>query len=136
MRFTSEFIEKTRVLSLATVGVSCFLYAGMGLMQGRPDPFFWWIPGALGLAAALVITLAALMAGRAAAGAATDELYRATSQRAAALAFWVSMALFVITALLPKFGIADRATSTAVLGTLMGGAYLALFVWLDWRASR
>jgi hypothetical protein len=46
------------------------------------------------------------------------------------------MALFVITALLPNFGLADRATSTAVLGTLMGGAYLALFVWLDWRASR
>lgn len=136
MKISSEIIEKTRSFSLAAAGVSCFAYAGMALFQGRPDPFLWWIPGAFGLGAAVLITLATFIAGRAATDAAMDELYHSTAQRAAAIAYWVSLALFVITALLAKFGIADRATSTAILGTLMGGSYLALFVWLDWRAGR
>lgn len=136
MKISAQSIEKTRFIALLVTSLACFAYAALALLQGRPDPMLWWIPGAFGLGAAALICAVALIAGRSAARAATDELYKATSQRAAASAYWLSLALFALVALLVAFGLADWNTAYAVLGTAMGGSYLALFVWLDWRAGR
>lgn len=134
--FSTQGIEKTRALALALTILACFSYAAMALVQGRPDPMFWWIPGAFGLGAAALIWAVAFTAGRSAVRAATDELYKATSRRAAAYAYWLSLALFALLAALVVLGLADWNTAYAVLGTTMGGSYLALFVWLDWRAGQ
>lgn len=48
----------------------------------------------------------------------------------------LSLALFALLAALVVLGLADWNTAYAVLGTTMGGSYLALFVWLDWRAGQ
>jgi len=136
MRISAQSIEKTRLIALLVTSLACFSYAALALVQGRPDPMLWWIPGAFGLGAAALICAVAFLAGRSAAEAATDELYKATSRRAASLAYWLSLAFFALVAALVAFGLADWNTAYAVLGTAMGGSYLALFVWLDWRAGR
>lgn len=133
MRIDSEMISRLRTGSLGLTGLACVGYAGLALVQGRPDPVWWWLPGGLGLLSALVIALAAFGAGRRAASEAMDELYQAVSHRAQRQAYWLSMAMFVIIAVLTGRDILDARTGFAVLGTLMGASFLLLFVWHDWR---
>lgn len=136
MTLKYETIEKTRAILLALTGLACALYAALAFFQGRPNPIYWWIPGAMGVCASLGITLMVFWAGKGAAEMAMDELYRSTTRRAAAGAYWLSLLLFVAMSLSVEGGLTDWPTSYAVLGTLMGASYLWLFVWFDWRAAR
>ena len=59
-------------MTLAITGLTCLAYAVLALLQVRPDPFPFWIPGILGIiSAALIFALAA--AGRKNAKHAFDE---------------------------------------------------------------
>lgn len=122
-----------RSLLLGLTGLSCVTYALLAVLQGRPDPVGWWIPGAVGACAAALIFLAAVMVGRRATQIAMDELHILVNQRAQRHAYWVCLGLFVGVILLAKTGIVDWNTGFAVLGTLMGASYPLLFVFYEWR---
>jgi hypothetical protein len=132
-RLGAETIARVRSLLLGLTGIACLAYAGLALWQDRPDPAFWWVPGVFGAASALAIFALALLAGPRAVQAATDEVHTAVSQRAQRQAYWVSMALFLLTALLASPGLLEWRTALAVLGALMGAAFPLLFVWHDVR---
>ena len=129
----SEGIAWVRTLSLGITGVACVLYALGVIVTGRPNPVPWYIPGAMGMASALLISLTAIWAGQRAAVAATDELYRMVRDRAERGAYWLSMALFVAVALSAGAGLIGWREGFVVLGCLMGASFLLLFVWHDLR---
>ena len=60
---TSDSLSSFRRIMFAITGLTCLVYAALALLQVRPDPFPFWIPGILGIiSAALIFALAA--AGR------------------------------------------------------------------------
>jgi hypothetical protein len=130
---TAERLAFLRVLLLGLTGLCCVGYAALALAQGRPDPVGWYIPGAVGAASAVLIALAALLAGRKQAGMASDDLYRHIRARAERQAYWVSMGLFGVAAVSCANGLIAWNTGFAAYGCLMGGAFLLLFVWHDLR---
>ena len=131
---TAGTLGLIRVTMLGLTGLLCLVYAALALWTGQPDPMAWYWPTAMGLASGVVITVSAVAAGRRRARAATDELYHLTNQRALAQAYWLSLGLFAVLALASSRGLVDWRTGFAVLGCLMGAAYLLLFVWHDLRA--
>lgn len=133
MRFTGETMATVRLVALGITGLACVTYAALALVADRPDPVGWYWPGLAGVLATLAITFSAVAAGRQQAGTATDELYRAVNHRAQRQAYWLSMALFVALAVAAAQGWVSPRTALAVLGCLMGAAYLLLFVWHDLR---
>jgi len=127
---TSDSLSSFRRIMFAITGLTCLACAALALLQVRPDPFPFWIPGILGIiSAALIFALAAV--GRKNAKQAFVEGYIMDKRRAQAHAFWIAMIF------LPIFGI-FMATSTvalptafAAMGTLAGAAYLLLFTYYD-----
>ncbi|MCW1955002.1 MAG: hypothetical protein KIH71_003705 [Roseobacter sp.] len=136
MKLTSETIETARFYLFGLTALILLVYAALALLQGTPQPFYWWAAGAMGFSSMLLLVSLSILAGKQAAKQAWDEHYQATSRNAAARAFWIAMGLFVLTCLLPPLGLADRATSTAVFGTLMGASFLLSVVYDEWRAGR
>ena len=56
---TSELLSTFRRIMCAITGLTCLAYAVLAILQMRPDPFPFWIPGILGLiSAALIFALA------------------------------------------------------------------------------
>lgn len=129
----AEQIATIRTVSLGITGLCCVAYAVLALWQGRPDPVGWYLPGAVGLGSAVLISIAALIAGHNQARMATDDLYKHVTHRAERQAYWVSMALFVVTAVICARGLVDWNTGFAAFGCLMGASFLLLFVWHDLR---
>jgi hypothetical protein len=129
----ADQIATIRTVLLGITGLCCVAYAALALWQGRPDPVGWYLPGAVGVASAVVIALAALLAGKTQARIATDDLYRHVTQRAERQAYWVSMGLFVLVAVACGREMVDWNTGFAVYGCLMGASFLLLFVWHDLR---
>lgn len=129
----SELISRLRTVFLGLTGLACVAYALGVVLTGRPDPVAWYIPGALGLFSAFAIMAVSLWAGQGPARAATDELYVAVRRRAEGQAYWLSMALFVAVAVASRMGLIALREGFVVLGCLMGGAFLLLFVWHDLR---
>jgi len=130
---TASHLSTFRTVLLALTGLSCVIYALLAGLQNRPDPIGWYLPGLIGGTAAVLITIAAFVAGQKAAQIATDELYHMVNGRAQRHAYWASMALLVLVAVLAKQEAISWATAFAVLGTLMGASYLLLFVFYEWR---
>ena len=57
---TSDSLSSFRRIMFAITGLTCLAYAALALLQVRPDPFPFWIPGILGInSAALIFALAA-----------------------------------------------------------------------------
>jgi len=131
----AHHISSARLGLLAITGLACFAYAALALAQNRPDPFYWWVPGLAGVVSSVLIFALAFAAGRRESRMAMDELYRQTSQRAAAQAYWVSLGLFVLAVGLINWVGLDAGAVMASLGTSMGAAYLMLFVFHDLRAN-
>ena len=133
MVINSDQIARIRVVTLGLTGLVCLSYAVLALVLNRPDPMPWWVPGAFGVASGLVIYAAASIAPHNDRKMAMDELSREVSRRAAAHAYWVSLALFVLafgTGFSPYF---DTSAVVAAFGTSIAAAYLILFVWHDTR---
>lgn len=122
-----------RTVLLGFTGLTCLLYAALALMQNRPDPMGWWVPGAIGATAAVLIFIAAFVIGNRAARMATDELYHAVNHRAQRHAYWASLGVFIPIAVLAKREVIAWDTGFAVLGTMMGASYLLLFVLYELR---
>ena len=128
-----EALAWVRTAALGLTGLGCLAYGLAALMLGRPDPVAWYWPSVLGLGAGVVITLASRAAGRAAARASRDELYRLVWQRASAQAYWLSMAIFALFAVLGATGRVPWPAGVAAMGCLMGASFLFLFVLNDLR---
>ncbi len=126
-------ISQIRSVTLGLTGLVCLAYAGLALVTGHPEPFAWWIPGAMGLASALIITVSAVIGGRRASEAASDELYQSVNHAAQRHAYWVNIAVFVVIAPLSANGLIDMRTGLAVIGTMMGASYLLLLVVYEFR---
>lgn len=136
MKIKVENIEFTRLICFSIVATSLLLYALLCLSGGTTRPFYWWLPAALGLASTAALFALSFLAGRSIAAQAWDELYHATSRKAAARAYWVSLVLFAAFGVSAAFGIVQSPVGIAAFGTLMGASYLIFFVYLDWRAGR
>ena len=58
---TSDSLSTFCRITFAIAGLTCLAYAVLALLQVRPDPFPFWIPGILGIiSAALIFALAAV----------------------------------------------------------------------------
>ena len=45
---STDTLSTFRRIMFAITGLTCLAYAGLALVQMRPDPFPFWIPGILG----------------------------------------------------------------------------------------
>ena len=126
---STDTLSTFRRIMFAITGLTCLAYAGLALVQMRPDPFPFWIPGILGLISAALIFALAAAAGRNTAQQAFDEGYIMDKRRAEAQAFWVALMLYPIFGLF--MGAVALPTAFAAMGTLTRAAYLLLFTYHD-----
>ena len=127
---TSDSLSSFRRIMFAITGLNCLAYAALALLQVRPDPFPFWIPGILGIiSAALIFALAAV--GRKNAKQAFVEGYIMDKRRAQAHAFWIAMIFLPIFGIFMATGTVALPTAFAAMGTLAGAAYLLLFTYYD-----
>ena len=127
---TSDSLSSFRRIMVAITGLACLAYAALALLQVRPDPFPFWIPGILGIiSAALIFALAAV--GRKNAKQAFVEGYIMDKRRAQAHAFWIAMIFLPIFGIFMATGTVALPTAFAAMGTLAGAAYLLLFTYYD-----
>lgn len=127
---TSDSLSSFRRIMFAITGLTCLAYAALALLQVRPDPFPFWIPGILGIiSAALIFALAA--EGRKNAKQAFVEGYIMDKRRAQAHAFWIAMIFLPIFGIFMATGTVALPTAFAAMGTLAGAAYLLLFTYYD-----
>lgn len=129
----AETFAILRLTLLGLTGLGCVAYALAAILTGRADPVAWYWPSALGLACGALIALASRAAGGRASRAATDELYWAVWGRAQGQAYWASMAIFALFAVLGSTGVVAWPVAVAAMGCLMGAAFLLLFVLNDLR---
>lgn len=128
---STDTLSTFRRIMFAITGLTCLAYAGLALVQMRPDPFPFWIPGILGLISAALIFALAAAAGRNTAQQAFDEGYIMDKRRAEAQAFWVALMLYPIFGLFMATGAVALPTAFAAMGTLTGAAYPLLFTYHD-----
>ena len=127
---TSDSLSSFRRIMFAITGLTCLAYAALALLQVRPDPFPFWIPGILGIiSAALIFALAAV--GHKNAKQAFVEGYIMDKRRAQAHAFWIAMIFLPIFGIFMATGTVALPTAFAAMGTLAGAAYLLLFTYYD-----
>jgi len=127
---TSDSLSTFCRITFAIAGLTCLAYAALALLQVRPDPFPFWIPGILGIiSAALIFALAAV--GRKNAKQAFVEGYIMDKRRAQAHAFWIAMIFLPIFGIFMATGTVALPTAFAAMGTLAGAAYLLLFTYYD-----
>lgn len=127
---TSDSLSSFRRIMFAITGLTCLAYAALAILQVRPDPFPFWIPGILGIiSAALIFALAAV--GRKNAKQAFVEGYIMDKRRAQAHAFWIAMIFLPIFGIFMATGTVALPTAFAAMGTLAGAAYLLLFTYYD-----
>ena len=127
---TSDSLSSFRRIMFAITGLTCLACAALALLQVRPDPFPFWIPGILGIiSAALIFNLAA--AGRKNAKQAFVEGYIMDKRRAQAHAFWIAMIFLPIFGVFVATGTVALPTAFAAMGTLAGAAYLLMFTYYD-----
>ena len=128
---STDTLSTFRRIMFAITGLTCLAYAGLALVQMRPDPFPFWIPGILGLISAALIFALAAAAGRSTAQQTFDEGYIMDKRRAEAQAFWVALMLYPIFGLFMATGAVALPTAFAAMGTFTGAAYLLLFTYPD-----
>ena len=127
---TSDSLSSFRRIMFAITGLTCLAYAALALLQVRPAPFPFWIPGILGIiSAALIFALAAV--GRKNAKQAFVEGYIMDKRRAQAHAFWIAMIFLPIFGIFMATGTVALPTAFAAIGTLAGAAYLLPFTYYD-----
>ena len=127
---TSDSLSTFHLIMFAITGLTCLACAALALLQVRPDPFPFWIPGILGIiSAALIFALAAV--GRKNAKQAFVEGYIMDKRRAQAHAFWIAMIFLPIFGIFMATGTVALPTAFAAMGTLAGAAYLLLFTYYD-----
>jgi hypothetical protein len=132
MSISNETVSTIRVGALGATGLACVTYAALAVWFGRPDPIGWYWPGLVGVAAAIVITVAFAFGGRGAVAAA-DELHDQVNHRAQRHAYWLTVIWFGFLSICSALGWLEFHTAMAAFGCLMGASYLLLFVLYDLR---
>lgn len=127
MHLNDNTIATVRATGMGIAGACCLIYAVLAIVQNRPDPLWWFIPGLVGLAAGGITAIVFALAGKNAANAASDELFRMVADRAQRHAFWIALALYPVFGLLVFFAGLRWDTTFAAMGTLTAAAYLLLF---------
>lgn len=135
MKITEENIATVRTSLMALAGLSCLLYAIMALLSNRPDPIWWFVPGAFGVLAALGTTAAFMMATPDVRRMASDEMYLQTTHRAQRHTFWVALMMYPVFAIGVLVFALQWDTVFAAMGTLTGGTYLLLLTYYEWRTA-
>lgn len=129
---TDEQFSNLRSLLSGATGVVCLIYAVLAIVMDRPDPMPIYIPSMLGILTAVVL-FGVSLGFPSSARAATDERYFHIARIAAARAYWLSLAAFVILFIGRSAFHLRIETTVAAFGTLMGAAFLLAFVWGEWR---
>ena len=126
---TCDSLSTFRRIMFAITGLTCLAYAVLALLQVRPDPFSFWIPGIMGIISATLILVLTAAAGRKSALQAFDEGYIMDKRRAETHAFLIALMLHPIFGVLMATGAVALPTAFATIGTLMGAANLLLFTY-------
>ena len=129
----SETISKTRNIVFGLTGVVCIAYGALALTTGRPDPMPFWIPGVLGVLAAIILVIGSFFAGAKQSEMAWDEGYRSEQRRAAEIAFWFGIIVHFILSMLLFGGMIEINAGFVASGILPAGVYLMLIVWFGAR---
>ena len=127
----SDSLSTFHRIMFAITGLTCLAYAVLTLLQMRPDPVPFWIPGNLGLISAALIFALASAAGRKSAQQAFDVGYIMDKRRAEAHAFLIALMMYPILGILMTTGAVALPTAFTAMGTLTGAAYLLLFTYYD-----
>ena len=130
---TIEKLLIIRRLVFLAIGAVCVFYGLYYLLFGLTDRLNPFVPGSVGVAGAVILTLASAMGGRKVTQFVFDELSRAEWSKALKFGYWLAVALY------PVFGVAlwqgwvTHAQAFAVMGTFTGGVPLLFYSWLDAR---
>jgi len=130
---TVERLQLIRRWMFLLIGLTCVFYAGSYLALGVSGGLNPFLPAAVGVLGAVVISLASLIGGHSIAGAVFDEMSRAEWGRALRFGYWWALALYPAFGLLLWQGLVDQSQAFAVMGTLTGGVPLLYYCWLDVR---
>jgi hypothetical protein len=125
-------IARFRQITMAVTGAVTLAYSILAVLWATPAPMAWYVPTVLGLGIAVTMVLTAFVSPKSA-EMAFDEGYRHIAQKAASLAYWVSLFGFAVFFLSFKFLGLNLKTIVASFGTFMGAAYLLPFAYLDWK---
>lgn len=135
MSLNDTHIAAIRTGLLAITGLSCLVYAILAVSQNTPQPFWWFVPAALGILSSIGIFAAFAIAKPAARRMASDEMYVEMVHRAQRHAYWIALGLYPLFAVFTMgFGM-GWDTAFAAMGMLTGAAYLLLLTYYEWRAS-
>lgn len=132
-KIAAHTVVLVRQVTLGLTGLVCAAYAVLAVLLGRPDPISAWIPGGLGIVSAIVITISFALTDEKGARIAKDELYRAESDRAQRIAYWVALFLYPVFGVFLSQGWVSFPVAFAAMGTLSGAAFLLIFVFLNAR---
>lgn len=130
---TSHSLSLTRSLSMGITGLVCGVYGILVLVIGRPDPLPFWVPGLVGIVAAIVIWMSAGASAEKAVNASFDEGYRADATMAQRAGFWVAIWLYPVFAVPLYLEWITYPSAFAAMGTLTAATYLLGSVLLDLR---
>jgi len=122
-----------RIVLFAATGLTCLAYAGLALALGTPTPFPGFIPGAFGIATAVILTVSGRKAGDHTAEMVWDEGHQADVARTTARTFWFSIGLYPVFGCLMAYGLVDPVVAFAAMGTLVGGTFCLLHSVTDLR---
>lgn len=132
---TDDQIGFLRRILFGMTGLFCLAYAGLALLWQRPDPFAWYVPGIMGLAAGLILMVQRFTSAKAT-KLAFDERYDMSATRAAGYAFWIMLFSLPFFAILQLRELVSVETAYAATGTLGAASYLLMNVWFDWKEAQ
>ncbi|MEP5729531.1 MAG: hypothetical protein ABJL67_09145 [Sulfitobacter sp.] len=131
---TSDTLQSIKRLGLTITGAVLVGFGIVVMLLGFgviPN----WLPSAVGILAAIGITVSFLTAAPSAAKAANDELSRATEYKAYATGYWLFVFAYIPFGAALYFDVLSASQAFASLGTICGGLPLLYFAYLDMRGS-
>jgi len=107
----------------------------LAVTQNTPQPIWWFVATAMGVFAGISTFVAFAMADSASRRMATDEMYTLIRHRAQRHAYWLSLGLYPVFAVIIMMTGFEWNTAFAAMGTLTSAAYLLLPTFYEWRMS-
>ena len=130
---TANTLGWIRIAVFGFAGLVCASYSVLVLLTGTPNPISPWLPGVSGVAAAIIIWLSAIVAGRREASIAHDELYKLEWGFAIRLSYWFAIVLYPLFGVLMALGLVSSESAFAAMGTATGAAPLLSFCIINLR---
>jgi len=117
------------------LGLVLFSYSISVLVMGNPAPVSPLIPALSGVVTAIIVGLAALVAGRHSSAIAWDEMARYEWHKCLRFGYWVAVWSYPIFAVLLVNNVVDFPSAFAAMGTLAGASPFLMFLW-KWTRGR